>query len=160
MGPSCHHYPTIPGQQQCFQLSRSNTTMWRLTCLHGSPLPHTHRPDTSHAGPMVCVWAAPPRHIPSGSRAYQGVNAHVQRPTCAQHTMPERRCAQIADHFAHNSPFSAFFTEVVCVLGATPPQAATSPPPIGGNCTTRGFDTPATRRQQASCSAKPPPPQG
>ena len=25
-----------------------------------------------------------------------------------------------------------------------------------GNCTTRGFDTPATRRQQASCSAKPP----
>ena len=29
-----------------------------------------------------------------------------------------------------------------------------------GNCTTRGFDTPATRRQRASCSAKPPPPQG
>ena len=31
-------------------------------------------------------------------------------------------------------------------------------PPIGGNCTTRGSDTPATRRQQASCSAKPPRP--
>ena len=29
--------------------------------------------------------------------------------------------------------------------------------PIGGNCTTRGSDTPATRGQQASCSAKPPP---
>ena len=28
----------------------------------------------------------------------------------------------------------------------------------GGNCTTRGCDTPATRRQRASCSAKPPPP--
>ena len=28
----------------------------------------------------------------------------------------------------------------------------------GGNCTTRGSDTPATRRQKASCSAKPPPP--
>ena len=28
----------------------------------------------------------------------------------------------------------------------------------GGNCTTRGSDTPATRRQQASCSAKPPRP--
>ena len=28
----------------------------------------------------------------------------------------------------------------------------------GGNCTTWGFDTPATRRWKASCSAKPPPP--
>ena len=28
----------------------------------------------------------------------------------------------------------------------------------GGNCTTRGCDTPATHRQRASCSAKPPPP--
>ena len=27
----------------------------------------------------------------------------------------------------------------------------------GGNCTTRGCDTPATHRQRASCSAKPPP---
>ena len=27
----------------------------------------------------------------------------------------------------------------------------------GGNCTTRGSDTPATRRQKAPCSAKPPP---
>ena len=27
----------------------------------------------------------------------------------------------------------------------------------GGNCTTRGCDTPATRRLRASCSAKPPP---
>ena len=27
----------------------------------------------------------------------------------------------------------------------------------GGNCTTRGCDTPATRRKRASCSAKPPP---
>ena len=28
--------------------------------------------------------------------------------------------------------------------------------PCGGVCTTRGCDTPATRRQRASCSAKPP----
>ena len=28
----------------------------------------------------------------------------------------------------------------------------------GGNCTTRGCDTPATHRLRASCSAKPPPP--
>ena len=42
------------------------------------------------------------------------------------------RCAQNADHLARNTPFSAYFTEVVCVLGAAPPQAATSPPPTGG----------------------------
>ena len=42
------------------------------------------------------------------------------------------RCAQNADHFAHNSPFSAFFAEMVCTLGMTPPRAVISPPPEGG----------------------------
>ena len=42
------------------------------------------------------------------------------------------RCAQNADHFAHNSPFSAFFAEVVCTLGMTPPRTVISPPPEGG----------------------------
>ena len=55
------------------------------------------------------------------------------------------RFAQNADHFAHNSPFSAFFTEVVCTLRTTPPRTATSPPPNGGNCTNRG----TTRRRHA-----------
>ena len=36
----------------------------------------------------------------------------------------------------------------------TKPDAALS---SGGNCTTRGSDTPATHRATASCSAKPPP---
>ena len=45
------------------------------------------------------------------------------------------RRAQNADHFAHNSPFSAFFAEVVCTLGMTPPRAVISPPPKGV-CTT------------------------
>ena len=45
------------------------------------------------------------------------------------------RCAQNADHFAHNSPFSAFFAEVVCTLGMTPPRTVISPPPKGV-CTT------------------------
>ena len=51
--------------------------------------------------------------------------------------------AQNADHFATSSPFSALFTEVVCDVGARPPQTAAAPPPIGGNCTTRGSDTPS-----------------
>jgi len=46
---------------------------------------------------------------------------------------------------------------MVCNLGVTPPQTSNSPPRDGGNCTTRGSDTPATRRQKAPCSAKPPP---
>ena len=45
------------------------------------------------------------------------------------------RRAQNADHFAHNSPFSAFFAEVVCTLGMTPPRTVISPPPKGV-CTT------------------------
>ena len=84
--------------------------------------------------------------------------------------------AQNADHFATSSPVSAFITEVVCVLGAAafrqaprrgelrytnlqggrPSQVV--PPPSGENCTTRGSDTPATRRQKASHGAKPPSP--
>ena len=55
------------------------------------------------------------------------------------------RFAQNADHFAHNSPFSAFFTEVVCTLRTTPPRTAASLPANGGNCTNRG----ATRRRHA-----------
>ena len=41
-------------------------------------------------------------------------------------------------------------------MGAPALQTASAPPPVGGNCTTRGSDTPATRRRRASCSAKPP----
>ena len=56
-----------------------------------------------------------------------------------------RRCAQNADHLALDCPILAFFAEVVCTLGATPPRTVTSPPANGGNCTNRG----ATRRRHA-----------
>ena len=68
-----------------------------------------------------------------------------------------RRFRQNADPFSQNSPISPFFTQWVCTLAAKPRQVAAAPSPIGGNCTTRGCDTPATRRKRASCSAKPPP---
>ena len=68
------------------------------------------------------------------------------RQELSKHTHhPRHHCAQNADHLARNTPFSAFFTEVVCVLGAAPPQAATSQPQNGGNCIIRG----ATRRRHA-----------
>lgn len=70
-------------------------------------------------------------------------------------------CTQIADHRAHNTPFSTYVTEVVCDFGAAPPQAATSSPAIEGMTpskppTRRRHAT--TRRQRAPHGAKPPPP--
>ena len=43
-------------------------------------------------------------------------------------------------------------------MAAAPPQVAASSSPIGGNCATRGSDTPATRRRSVSNGAKPTPP--
>ena len=67
----------------------------------------------------------------------------------ANNTPCQARCAQNADHLAHNTPFSAFFAEVVCTLGTTPARTATSPPPNARNFATRGSDTSATHRQRA-----------
>ena len=47
----------------------------------------------------------------------------------------------------HNTPFSAFFTEVVCTLGTTQPQTVISPPPNGGN---GGIRDPTRRRHADS----------
>ena len=63
----------------------------------------------------------------------------------ASNTPCQARCAQNADHLAHNTPFSAFFAEVVCTLGTTPARTSTSPPPNERNFATRGSDTSATR---------------
>ena len=82
--------------------------------------------DTSCVGLMVCAWAAP-RRISRGWRACHGVNAHCQRFMCERHTR-WRRCVHNAGHLAHDTPLSAFVTEVVCDLGATPSRGATSLP--------------------------------
>lgn len=73
-----------------------------------------------------------------GQRACSGVRVRA-----AHHAW--HRCAQNAVHLAHNRPFSTPFTEVVCTLGTTPPQTATSPPPNGGNDVIRD----PTRRRHA-----------
>ena len=67
-----------------------------------------------------------------------------------------RRFRQNADPFSQNSPISPFFTQLVCTLAAKLRQVAAVPSPIGGNCTTRGCDTPATCRRSASHGAKYP----
>ena len=70
-------------------------------------------------------------HAIAGSRAS---DTPGRAPLCPQRRPPRPR-----------RPLSAFFAEVVCTLGATPPRTATSPPPNGGNCSIRG----ATRRRHA-----------
>ena len=74
------------------------------------------------------AWAAPSTLHIAGLRVKERV--YVRATHYARH-----RCAQNTDHLAHDSPFSAFFTEVVCILGAAPPQAATSQPQNGGGMT-------------------------
>ena len=37
---------------------------------------------------MMCAWAAPPTRTSSGLRAYQGVDAHIQRFACELHATP------------------------------------------------------------------------
>ena len=73
-------------------------------------------------------------------------NRNFNKPlSCAQHTsrVPIR---PNADHFTTSSPLSAFFTQWVCTLAATPPQTAVSPPPIGGIALHGG----PTRRRHAA----------
>ncbi len=43
-------------------------------------------PNDLHLGPMTCTRATPPRRMLRGLRAYQGVNAYVQRFPCEQHS--------------------------------------------------------------------------
>ena len=54
--------------------------------------------------------------------------------------------AQNAGYFATSSPFSVFFTEVVCGVGAIPPRTAVAPPPNGGIALHGG----PTRRRHAA----------
>ena len=99
-------------------------------------------PSDPHVGPLMRAWAAPPTLHIAGLRAIERVNARNSGFACCQRTRlgtdPNSRTPQ-------PQPPSAFFVEVVCDVGATPPRTATSPPPNGGNCTIRG----ATRRRHA-----------
>ena len=93
-----------------------------------------------------------PAHAPTSRVLCDVAGYRSQHRVRARTTHPARhRCAQNADHLANNSPFSAFFTEVVCTLGTALPLTATSPPPNEKNFATRGSDTSATRHQKASC---------
>ena len=44
---------------------------------------------------MMCVWAAPPTRTSRGLRAYQGVDAHIQRFACEQYTEIDTESAKV-----------------------------------------------------------------
>ena len=89
-------------------------------------------------------------YVRNGGFALAIVGSRVRNKPCQRPDPPKRRLIQ---------PQQAFFT-VFHPMGlhfgghttANHARAAAN----RGNCTTRGFDTPATRRKKASCSAKPP----
>ena len=101
-------------------------------------LSHTHTreyargPDSSHAGPMVCMWATSPTCMSSGLRAYHGGNTHVQGLRCEQHTtsnivVPKTQTTQpTAAHFQQLSSNGS------ALWGITPPRTAISQVPDGG----------------------------
>ena len=98
-------------------------------------------------GPMTCAWAASPRRMFRGLRAYQGVNAHVQGFPCEQHSTTDTLVPKTQTTSTTTPRLSAFFAEVVCTLGTTPPHVAASPPPKGGN---GGIRDPTRRRHADS----------
>ena len=148
----------------------------------------TRGPSHAHVNPRMRAWAAPPTCMSRGLRAYQGVYVHTQGFTCERamwlsgryhpgqapdNVRPDMLATTLARRptmcssnpyprelpkTQDTSPLAArfqCFSPRWSVFWAPRPSGR---PLDGGNCTTRGFDTPATRRKRASCSAKPPSP--
>ena len=85
-----YEYPSMPGvwanDDQVWALRFRGAV--RQGVLAACALRRARGPSDSHIIPMICVWAAPPTCISRGLRAYQGVNAHIQRFACELHTRP------------------------------------------------------------------------
>ena len=62
-------------------------------------------PSNPHVNPMTCAWATPPTCRARGRRAYHGVNVHVQRFACEQHTEIDTESAKVQTHSAKTAYF-------------------------------------------------------
>ena len=89
-------------------------------------------PFNSHVNPMRCAWVTLPRRVLRGLRAHQGVNAHVQELACERHSTTDTVVPKTQTTSPTTHRFSPYFSEVVCTLGTTEVQTATSPTPNGG----------------------------
>ena len=100
------------------------------------------------------TWAAPPTRISRGWRAYQGVNAHIQRFACERHTRPGIAATKTQDT-SPTTPRCQRFRRGGRRCGRLPtanrnttaPNGNLTASKRGGNCTTRA----ATRRTPSSC---------
>ena len=116
-----------------------------MSSAHASSGLYARGPCHSHVNPMTCTRALSPARGPDEMCVGSPAQVHVEGPACASGDSracskvrmraarhDRHHCAQNVDHLAHNSPFSAYFDEVVCTLGTTPPHVGSSPPPNGG----------------------------
>ena len=75
----------------------------------------------------------------------------------ANNTPCQARCAQNADHLAHNTPFSPFFTGVVCTLSTAPYAARNQhkpPTPYASHAHATPSNTDADQTSQTSNPAQ------
>ena len=164
-----------PGRQSQAAVPAGPEAMSSPVISHLDPLTrtsarrHARGPYNPHVNPIICAWAAPPTCMSRGLRAHQRVNVHVQGLTCERRTMPgtvvpkTQTTSHTTPHFHRFLPrWSALWASLPSIGGIALHEAPSDPfkrpasPSIGGICTTWGSDTPATRLQRASCSAKPP----
>ena len=110
-----------------------------------SARPYARGPFHSHVNPMRCAWATLPTCTSRGLCAYQRVNAHVQGFAYKRHSTTDTTAPKTQTTSPTTPRLSAFFAEVVCTLGTTPPQTVISPSPNGGNDVIRT----TTRRRHA-----------
>ena len=142
-GPAARTSATIAPQFQ----SSSNTASTPGPTRPRIGRPCARGPYNPHMGPMTCAWAASPRRMFRGLRAYQGVNAHIQGFAYKRHSTTDTTAPKTQTTSPTTPRLSAFFAEVVCTLGTTPPHVAASPPPKGGN---GGIRDPTRRRHADS----------
>ena len=135
------HRPIMTGEQRCPRFHNDPSARTPARNCTRKPA-NTSLDSPAHTPKRVCVRY---RELPlaiSGSRA---TNTPRQTPN-----PPKRRPIQL------KQPVFSVFCPMCLHFGghitANCGRAATK----RGNCTTRGPDTPATRREKASCSAKPP----
>ena len=103
-------------------------------------------PDNPHVSPIGGGLGRLPTMPPIGFRcALKGSCCQQRGPAASTATTTDITAPKTQTTSPTTPRFSAFFTEVVCTLGTTPPQTATSPPPNGGN----GVIRTATRRRHA-----------
>ena len=81
------------------------------------------------------------------SCAWKGSCCQQRGPAASTATMTDTTAPKTQTTSPTTPRFSAFFAEVVCTLGTTPPHVAASPPPNGGN---GGIRDPTRRRHADS----------